>query len=590
MTVTLRQSLLLLCFPWVALGFVVRSPAQAPAPAPAPAPALGRPCLCRWLQLSLNDSNNYDNDDDDDDEQQQEDIFFDDFGGFVVGGAGDQKSSNGAGSADDDVASSLSSLQTRMTQLTQLEESIQSRISQNWNQGHWSVRGCSLDPGDAEDGSKIQVSSLCPIIDTVGDYYNDESNEDTVLLVGRTDGSVCWLRLGSEEYLAMFTNQLVAKETSNQTIAVTSELKRQEEEENDGGGGEGAYAKQPQPRQIDDTRKFRLLGQLQASDAAICHMMVVDSEHLLVVDNDRPNQIQQFRISEEGPESDTNAIVLETGSNDPLVSLKSLVLPGKSAYGSDDNLVVSTSRKGQVTLWNVGIESSIRGQARIPIEDDDTILSFSLDSEYLYFGTAQGMVYVCSLATFLSFEKYPIEKTLEPLKSYSVCPNGGVSALCAAGPGVMGRGTTTTRSLVTATTLGEIKQWELIPRGDNGVEHWPKMASQTMPGKAHVFASSSSDAVAGEDVEPVLELKIIQKDLILSATQSRLTLWDTTTGKARFDMQGLEFEPSGVISPSCVVLSSHLLVTNGMEQYVCVHDFSIEELEDIEDMIERDDE
>jgi WD40 repeat protein len=320
---------------------------------------------------------------------------------------------------------------------------------------------------------------------------------------------------------------------------------------------------------MQPNQNFEVLGQLQVATSAITNMVVsLDSEYLFVVSQDRPNEIQQFEISHDGPSSkDPIAVLEETHS---LVGLK--VVEDKES----NNYLLSTSRKGQVSLWKIGKSTTTTmTQITIPIEDDDIVLSTDVDSDYLFIGSEQGMVWVYSLEHLLS---EPKEDECVPLKSFKAFPNGGVSAICAAGPGTMGRGDTTTTALVTGSTSGGIKQWELIPRGKHALEYWPKLVSQTMPGKAHLLGRG------GDDGEPILDLKVID-DVVLSVAPSRSTIWNTATGKSYFDMEGLEFEAT---RPSCIVLSSHLLVTNGMEQYVCVHDFSVAELENIEDMIERD--
>ena len=50
-----------------------------------------------------------------------------------------------------------------------------------------------------------------------------ESLTPNQVVVGRTDGSVCFVTLGSS-YLSHFVNKLSARETGNATIAIESEL------------------------------------------------------------------------------------------------------------------------------------------------------------------------------------------------------------------------------------------------------------------------------------------------------------------------------------------------------------------------------
>ena len=74
------------------------------------------------------------------DDEEGSSVFYNDFGDDFVGGNNDNFSS--ASSTDQ----SSSVLQGRLEQLSKDEEGQQAQVLQNWNQGHWTVRGCSLDP------------------------------------------------------------------------------------------------------------------------------------------------------------------------------------------------------------------------------------------------------------------------------------------------------------------------------------------------------------------------------------------------------------------------------------------------------------
>jgi hypothetical protein len=578
------QLMLLLLLPLLSSAFVVLPPQTS---------AWRRKTTTTTPSLIFQQASSINDDDQNDDEEK---IVYNDFD-FVIGGEdadadegdiGDEGGSETAEAASsfssflDTTNSYSSSLQDRMKELVVNEQESQELVSENWKSGHWSVRGCSLG-GE----SSVKVSCLC-------------AYDDDVLLVGRTDGSVCWLQLG-HDYLATFTNQLVAKETSdgNGGMTVGEELKRTEE--------------LSKASLSSSDNKFEILAQFQASQKgeAVVDMVVVDSKYLLLVTQDEPNRIVQLPISEDGPQSSTTnaAVVLPDvhGSLSPLISLRHVPTRLNNDDDDDDDdsssshVVMSTSRNdGKVVMWNVGdgatTSSKPIAQFDIPIDtDDDAILSCDVDARYAYFGSAEGMVWIYSLADiFLNEDSSTTPHKPQPLKSFSAFTNGGVSAICAAGEGTMGRNAkTTTTSLVTGSTLGEMKQWELIPRGENnnaGLEYWPKLASQTMPGKAHVFKSR------GDEAEEILSIWAIQKDVLLSATRQGLTIWDPATGKVSFDMQGLEFGDTTTTTPnptnscSVVVVSDSLLVTNGMAQYVCVHDFSIAPFdeEEVENMIDRD--
>jgi len=116
-----------------------------------------------------------------------------------------------------------------------------------------------------------------------------------------------------------------------------------------------------------------------------------------------------------------------------------------------------------------------------------------------------------------------------------------------------------------------VRQWELLTRslmgGDGGgpdtrLEQWPKMASQRLPKKAHMFE--------GHDGE-VTCLKPIDSTKFLSAsTDGTVVAWDPATGRKLFRMDGF------TRSIRSLCLQDGLVITDGMDQYVCVHDFDVD--------------
>jgi hypothetical protein len=139
----------------------------------------------------------------------------------------------------------------------------------------------------------------------------------------------------------------------------------------------------------------------------------------------------------------------------------------------------------------------------------------------------------------------------------------------------MGQGRATpTLALITGSTDGDIKQWEILPRGTEAVEYWPKLSSQTIPGKAHLLKGTTEES-------PIVDLQKVHDGFVLSATRGQLVIWDSATGEVLSTMYGLNFDQGA----SCLVLSRSLLVTNGMSHYVCVHDFSIDPSLEVKDML-----
>lgn len=456
-------------------------------------------------------------------------IFYDDFDEPI-----------GGGNADENSLDSSNVLQNRLNQLTAREQESLIRVSENWKQGFWSVRGCSLDRGDKEFGEKgVGVSSMLPL-------------EDETVLVGRTDGSICWLQIGSE-YLATFTNRLSAKPGANDTISIGEELQRDE------------LASVPMPRgdpaspaSAEAATRFEILGQIQAASGSILDMAIVgaDPSHLFILSDSPLEPLRVLAIQEDGPVNAESFSLPTMPEMTPMMAVRPI----------RDNLVLSISQSGMACLWST---NSLIHSFQVSIQDDTTILCMDTDDNFVYIGTSSGSVLIYAVDHVLGGEE-----DATALKTFSSFDNAGVSTIYAAGEGVMGQGRSThTLALITGSTDGCIKQWELLPRGSQSVEYWPKLASQTMPGKAHLLQGATEES-------PILDLKKVQEGIVLSASQGELTIWDSATGKALSTMPGLNFDRA-----SCCVLSQHLLVTNGMNQYVCVHDFSIDPNLEVKDML-----
>jgi len=103
------------------------------------------------------------------------------------------------------------------------------------------------------------------------------------------------------------------------------------------------------------------------------------------------------------------------------------------------------------------------------------------------------------------------------------------------------------------------------------LEHWPRMASQRMKRRAHIFESHEGriTALVGDSSK------------ILSAgADGRVIVWSPSTGDMMYSMEGF----TDALSSLC--LDQSLLVTDGMDNYVCLHDFDLKE--DLEDSYELD--
>lgn len=99
------------------------------------------------------------------------------------------------------------------------------------------------------------------------------------------------------------------------------------------------------------------------------------------------------------------------------------------------------------------------------------------------------------------------------------------------------------------------------------LEHWPRMANQRMQRRAHRFK--------GHDDTCVTALASMDASKFLSAgADGTVRAWNPSTGDELFRMDGFTEELS-----SLCLQDDLYLITDGMEHFVCVHDFDVEATE-----------
>ncbi|CAJ1936845.1 unnamed protein product [Cylindrotheca closterium] len=424
--------------------------------------------------------------------------------------------------------SETKSLQTRLDILVNQEHEDEVRIAGNWKNGRWSVRGCSLDPGNEDE--RIFVSSLCPI--------DDDPN---TVLVGRTDGSICWLKLGNE-YIARFVTKLSAIEGKNETIRVSGQLRREDTQNEISSDSSQA------------SNQFEVVGQVMAHGGGISQMLIQDE---LLLCATYSGTLEYWILSGDEPMSQESKILCQAPSS--VVSICVQAVNGK-------RVLVCTCEDGDVLTWDIEAQFAPLQSRKLSavVTPGDTILSFYSDETYSYFGTSQGRLLVYNTRDILAstFD-------INAIKRFSPFSGGsaGVSAIVSSQQSGFASESQASMTLVLGSTNGKIKQYAMMPQ-KIGLEHWPRLESQSIPGKCHLFESPSEERVRA--------LRFIP-GAILAASSNQLTLWDPENGKALFEMLGLDFEST---EASLVLLDSNsVLITNGMKHLVCLHDFSEQELD-----------
>lgn len=158
----------------------------------------------------------------------------------------------------------------------------------------------------------------------------------------------------------------------------------------------------------------------------------------------------------------------------------------------------------------------------------------------------------------------------------------GISAIACAGEGttpLTSKTISNVRSnmIVTGGADGLVKQYEIYRRKREGsaedtigkfdgpswnLEHWPRLPTQRMKRHAHLFKGHFGTVTA---------LVSQNGSKILSAGgDGTLRVWESSTGEELYRMDGFK----GSISSVC--LDRETLVTDGMGELVCVHDFDID--------------
>jgi WD40 repeat protein len=131
--------------------------------------------------------------------------------------------------------------------------------------------------------------------------------------------------------------------------------------------------------------------------------------------------------------------------------------------------------------------------------------------------------------------------------------------------------------IVTGGADGLVKQYEIYRRKREvstedtsgkifgpswNLEHWPRLPTQRMKRHAHLFKGHYGIVTA---------LVSQNGSKILSAgSDGTLRVWESSTGEELYRMDGFK----GSISSVC--LDREILVTDGMGELVCVHDFDID--------------
>jgi len=519
----------------------------------------------------------------------------------------DDHNDGGVDNDDDDELifpeSQMSKLNERILfQQNRLKEREQ-RIARNWQEGNWSVRGFCLDDSDAKEAVTEFIGkddAGCSAKKPIHISALSVTDLDFGVAVGRTNGSVCIVRIGGE-YMAKFSSvpklTLVEQSKSSDgfaesdvtipTAKLTSELVR-DKNVNEDFLLDSLSGKENKPRQenldeeITAPDPFEILLQFDAHDDRIS-VLLYDNMRKLFTCGDSDYLVKEWEIPRLAPAGRQvrRSSVTETVNclrtyklhTDKIIDVKKV----NSSYLEGD-VLLTFSYDGSFALWNHETGDLIK-QIKVLLSDSpDPILSASIDE-------VEGLIFIGTKSGFV--EGYVMDEIIENAKNLSdITPkcrfkatsDGAVSALHALSLD-FGKGTRLRRNLsakdiytcglLTGDSKGVVKRWEVMGRkaGDGRFprfEHWPRMETQRFKKHAHIFKGHS------DEVTNVLGTPT---NIISTSLDGSLKVWSPASGdSALYSMESFKD-----ISSICCIGS--LLITDGMKNYVCLHDFdSVEDI------------
>lgn len=539
-------------------------------------------------------------------DDNNEPIFYDDFGdGGDFGGSSLPSSQK-----------LMTSLSSRMSDTKNAEATYDAKLARNWRRGNWGVRGFKLDKTSSLSGKPAIVSVVAaPTSSASVDISLPQDKalpEDRKVAVGRSDGSVFIVQLGNE-YLTNFVSVSNPDEQTSQWVDAQSveDMSNNDRPNTKFGGGGGTGDTASQQQQPQQPRPFQVIHQFQATEkeepihSLVYHDTIEGVQLICTAGDSGIIKIWSLDTSESRSHGEEIVASLSDAHSSKIIALKAMVIPSHDAAVEERNVLFSASTDGTVALNDLDKKGEficscqcidkLKNFGQVTCADVSNPTSWQdggrdeNDRDVIFLGTSSGYVvgYVAeelmtaaaaSSANNNSDELCPVPSICFRAHGNDSGAGEAVTAIRCGGHGTIpntvaptvGTSRMSSRILLTGGEDGAVKQWEILAQQSTfgiRLEHWPRMSSQRMKRRHHLFKGHFG-AVKSISQQSMYD----SSKFLTSGDDGSIRVWSAINGDELFTMDGFT---SSVSSLAC--LGRDLLVTDGQNEYVCVHDFSIDD-------------
>jgi len=399
--------------------------------------------------------------------------------------------------------------------------------------------------GTGEDDEKLPEPTITAVILMEG---------QSSIVVGRSDGTVFSVKVGSEAYASFVKKQAIALNPTG-SVSMRTDFVREEDLITS-----TTNMKEEKAEEESEETKFDILMHNSLWPGGIVAMACLD-ETTFAVATSTPS----IHILSTSPK--VHPITVPTPNLTPIGVSKLTSDCFVVAY--DDGTVQTIRQRGTTAIYFP--RDTICFSTKAPLT------SLSATPTHVYVGNSEGEIFIAKID--------PLDFQLEKIDSatFKPFPSCAVTALHSVEGGTLSskiseeddQDDSTTTVLLAGSENGEVKQYEIIPTQGGDVTHWPRLKNQKLKRRAHVFE--------GNNVK-ITNIVGDHSKVITACEDGSVRFYSPRDGRqCSYTMDGLD----GITQMS---LGEEMLITNGMEKgFVCIHDFGI--IEDSVDfgVVEMDD-